>query len=370
MLPTYKQYLYKVLTKSIFSVFAIALAGPQLLAQPVMQASHAESYVIQPLEFHVIDIERPFTRQGKLFNSLRYIYLEASRPATSQEARTLTRAEKRAIKRRRRRKSQLKKTHVPWEGQLLKVFRLGPPMPDQDQVIIRENFENKLRRYRDKVLNQRNQKIDELAFRGLPIAKSMNSKKVASLLETGDDDDELGSEEINQEQANAGSFCGGVKQDCCVIEQENYCKPSLVCIEISKDSQLTASRFAESELAKSQATDSNSVQTKSKSICVDAEERKIELACGDFEQKCCKGLSNSSGLICSEGMCQLPPIKPQRIKTPVGILQISKVNQVYNDQGELIKSVVQAAVRYDALRSSKGNRALNAIRLGDYARWY
>ena len=360
MLPTYKQYLYKVLIHSIFSVFVMIIARPKLLAQPVMQASHAESYIIKDLEFHVIDIERPFTRQGKLFNSLRYIYLEASRPATSQEARTLTRAEKRALKRRRKRKSQLKKARIPWEGQLLKVFRLGPPMPDQDQALIREGFENKLRRHRDKILSQRNQKIDELAFRGLPIAKSMTSKKVASLLETGDDDDELGSEEITQEQANAGSFCGGIRQDCCVIEQENYCKPSLVCIKISE-----ASSYTDSQL-----TGSNSAQTKSKSICVDAEERKLELACGDFEQKCCKGLCNSSSLICSGNMCELPPIKPQRIKTPVGILQISKVNQVYNEQGELIKSVVQAAVRYDALRSSKSNRALNAIRLGDHARWY
>ena len=365
MLPTYKQYLYKVLIHSIFSVFVMVIARPKLLAQPVMQASHAESYIIKDLEFHVIDIERPFTRQGKLFNSLRYIYLEASRPATSQEARPLTRAEKRALKRRRKRKPQLKKARIPWEGQLLKVFRLGPPMPDQDQAVIREGFENKLRRHRDKILSQRNQKIDELAFRGLPIAKSMTSKKVASLLETGDDDDELGSEEITQEQANAGSFCGGIRQDCCVIEQENYCKPSLVCIKISE-----ASSYTDSQLIKSQLSGSNSAQTKSKSICVDAEERKLELACGDFEQKCCKGLCNSSSLICSENMCELPPIKPQRIKTPVGILQISKVNQVYNEQGELIKSVVQAAVRYDALRSSKSNRALNAIRLGDHARWY
>lgn len=352
MLPTNKQFLYKVLTHSIFNFCVLAIAGSKLSAQPVTQATHAKSYSIQALEFRVVDIERPITRQGKLLNSLRYIYLESSRPATSQEAREATRAEKRAIKRRQKRRSRATANHVPWEGQLLKVFRLGPPMPDQDQAVIREEFEKKLRNHRDKILGERNQKIDSLAFRGLPIAKSKASKKVASLLETGDDDDELGSEELTQDQAQAGSFCGGLKQECCLIDQENYCKPSLVCVE----------RLNETE------ADSNSVKTTS--ICVDAEERKVELACGEFEQRCCEGYCHSSSLICSENMCQLPPIKPQRIKTPVGILQISKVNQVYDEHGELVKSVVQAAVRYDALRSSKDNRALNAIRLGDYARWY
>ena len=364
MLPTNKQYLYKVLLSSIFSVSAMIITKTQLLAQPVVQASHAESYAIQALEFHVIDIERPFTRQGKLLNSPRYVYLEASRPATSAETRSLSRAEERALKRRQKKRTntQAKSPNTPWQGQLLKVFRMGPPMPDQDQIMIREEFENKLRQHRDQVLNHRNQRIDERAFRGLPIAKSSVSKNVASLLETGDDDDELGSEELTRDQATVGSFCGGLKQSCCIIEKESYCKPSLVCVpqkSLSKTEELLPN---DSKL--------NSNGPALKQLCMDAEERKLELACGDFEQRCCRGTCKSSSLMCSENMCQLPPMKPQRIKTPVGILQISKVNQVYNDQGELIKSVVQATVRYDALRSSKDNRALNAIRLGDYARWY
>ena len=159
-----------------------------------------------------------------------------------------------------------------------------------------------------------------------------------------------------------GSFCGGLKQSCCVIEQESYCKPSLVCVSQEPLTKTEDPTLNDPKLSSS--------KPRLKQFCMDAEERKLELACGDFEQRCCQGACKSSNLICSENECQLPPMKPQRIKTPVGILQISKVNQVYNDQGELIKSVVQATVRYDALRSSRDNRALNAIRLGDYARWY
>lgn len=339
MFTTNKQYLFKVFISSVFSFCFLLNSSQSVVAQPIAQASHATSYEIKALEFHVVDIERPFTRQGKLLNTPRNIYLESSRPATAQEARALSRAEKRALKRRQRRnRYKTQAENIPWEGQILKVFRLGPPMPNQDQEALREDFEQKLRQYREQKLTQRNQKIDDLAFRGLPVAKSQAPKQVASLLETGDDDDELGSEELQQGKVDVGSFCGGADQACCEIEQEAYCKPSLVCVS---------------------------------NKCIKAEIHKENLTCGDFEQRCCDhSICHVSSLVCSDHRCQLPPLKPQRIKTPVGILQISKVKQVYNEQGELIKSIVQATVRYDALKSSKNNRAFNAIRIGDYARWY
>ena len=64
----------------------------------------------------------------------------------------MSRAEKRALKRQQKNvKHQAKSPNTPWQGQLLKVFRMGPPMPDQDQTMIREEFEDKLRQHRDQV---------------------------------------------------------------------------------------------------------------------------------------------------------------------------------------------------------------------------
>ena len=47
MLPTNKRYLYKLLLSSFFSFGALIITKTQLLAQTVVQASHAESYAIQ-----------------------------------------------------------------------------------------------------------------------------------------------------------------------------------------------------------------------------------------------------------------------------------------------------------------------------------
>lgn len=296
-------------------------------AQSTAGLDHQEQQSIGALTFSVVNIQRPLTRSGKTLVSPRHIYLLASREPSTQEARRLAASEKRALKRRakrRRRKSRasLVSGPRPWEGRLLKTFRLGPPRPRIYPTPAHLKYFEQMRAYEKDLLEKRNQKLTTLSAKGSPIALSTPAAPV-ELLEESDDDDELSG-------AEDGEICGHEGEACCQTTRRGSCDSGLMCVD---------------------------------SRCIPPPP-----PCGGFEQACCDKAPacRRSALYClisdtsSDRACLFPPPKPERIKTPIGILEIIEV------EGRLIK----ATVRYDALQSRKNNQPLNAIRQGDKAVWY
>ena len=281
----------------------------------------------ESLHFTVVDIHRPHMREGKTLNAPRYIYLQASREPTKSEARRLTPSEKRALKSRRlTKKSKRGSSRTPkanqssldqtWEGRLLKASRLGPPR----ERSYSERYVNALRRYEEKIITEKRASLAALAEAGSPIALS-SPIAPANLLESSDDDDEMsGSED--------GEICGHLGEQCCITQESPLCDTGLDCV---------------------------------KNRCLNPPK-----PCGGFEQSCCdEGLAcRRAPLRCladqSGQRCLLPPLPPERLKTPIGILEITEV------QGRLIKAIV----KYDALNPQIDDQPLNAIRRGDEAKWY
>ena len=267
------------------------------------------------VSFKVTDIKRPVTRGGRtLISSPRDIYLEASRSPTSAEARPLSKSEKRALKRRFRRSSL-----DTWQGRILRVYRLGPEEMKEFPTEAHQRYFSQLRDYEAQLIAERDAKLAALSETGSPIALS-TPKADPSLLETSDDDDELsGSEE--------GEICGHLGEPCCQTTRRGSCDTKLMCVEGS---------------------------------CVYPPD-----PCGGFEQSCCDQGARClrGGQVCDESSltCIVPPPPPERLKIPVGVIEIVAV---YDN------NIVKARVRFDALKPQRKSKPLNAIRVGDEATWY
>ena len=343
-----KEMDYKRSDWSLFQgfVFLIIIGlSPALYAQNSPYDERVD--IEQPeLFFTVVDIQRPITRIGKTLTSPRHIYLFASREPKPVEARQLARSEKRALKRRRRSSksrrrrrgakqeaqgSSLIHTAAPWEGRLLKASRLGPPR----QRAYRPTYLQRLREYEATKIKLRDEAIAAQSENGSPIALSTPAASV-DLLESSDDDDELSG-------AEDGEICGHLNEPCCQTTTRGSCEVTsqqpLMCVQLLDEK--SGDR---------------------KSVC-----RPPPEPCGGFEQMCCKEeLScRRAALRClaRDGYaerCLLPDLPPERLKTPIGILEIVEV------QGRLVK----AAVRYDALIPQRNHQPLNAVKRGDQAIWY
>ena len=295
--------------------------------------SLASQNKLDAVSFTVVDVKRPVTRWGRQLSAPRYIYLMASRPPSGREARRLAKSEKRALRKSRRSRKSRKSRNPqdnsvalskarPWDGRWLKVYRLSPAEAPEVDAEAQSQLEDHLRRYEQSLIDQRDARLAELSRGGSPIALS-TPKASPDLLESSDDDDELSG-------AEEGEICGHQGEPCCQTTQRASCDTGLMCVK-------------------------NSCQPPPK-------------PCGGFEQECCQeGLACKSrfGLVClsdqgGEKSCLIPPPLPERLKSPVGIVEIVEV------RGRLVKAIV----RSDALRPKRKKRSLNAIYLGDEATWY
>ena len=281
------------------------------------------------LYFKVVDIQRPLTRYGKTLTSPRYIYLQASREPTVPEARKLASSEIRALKRRTKRRRGRAQRKVQkemigpqaWERRLLKAFRFGPPRASNFPTPAHERYFDHLRSLEKKREAKRKEYLETLASEGSPIALTRPTAP-SDLLESSDDDDEILGEET-------GEICGHQGEPCCKQTTRGPCDIGLMCVE-----------------------DHCALPPP---------------LCGGFEQICCsKGRSCiRDGLKCLTSdsgieQCLFPPPPAERVKTPIGILEIIEV------QGQVVK----ALVRYDALKPQGADQPLNALRRGDLAIWY
>ena len=323
---------------SLVACPALCWAAP--LDDSRAMTSSSESAQVQTgsgeVTFTVVDVRRPVTRAGRRLTSPRYVYLMASRAPSKGEARPLAKSEKRALRKKRKsRKARGRKSREvqaaspglprirPWEGRWLKVYRLSPAEAQEIDTQARDELEGRMRQYEQRLIDQRDAYLAELSRGGSPIALS-TPKASPDLLESSDDDDELSG-------AEEGEICGHQGEPCCQTTQRASCDTGLMCVK-------------------------NSCQPPPK-------------PCGGFEQECCAegpACKPRFGLVCLSDQgggqsCLIPPPLPERLKSPVGVLEVVEV------RGHLIKAIV----RSDALRPKRrGVKSLNAIYLGDEATWY
>jgi len=304
----------------------VSQSGDMLRGQPHHSGGQGK------VSFKVVDVKRPVTRWGRRLSAPRYIYLMASRSPSRAEARRLARSEKRALRKSRKSRKPRKPRQPelapratgvrPWEGRYLGVYRLGPAQAREFPTQVHLDYFDQLRAYEQRLIDERDAHLAEISRGGSPIALS-TPKASPDLLESSDDDDELSG-------AEEGEICGHQGEPCCQTTQRGSCDTGLMCVKGSCQPPPTP--------------------------------------CGGFEQECCAEAPacRRTGLIClpDEGgaqACLMPPPLPERLKTPVGVVEIIEVN------GPLVKAVV----RSDALKSRRRRaRPLNAIYLGDEATWY
>jgi hypothetical protein len=312
-------------------------AAPSDDPQEVSASSEAQIAQddLGPLSFTVVDVRRPVTRWGRKLSSPRYIYLMASRPPSRSEARRLAKNERRALRKSRRgrksrrasREREIQPSSAarmrPWEGRRLNVYRLGPAEAQEIDAQAHNQLENRMRKYEQRLIDDRDARLAELSSDGSPIALS-TPKASADLLESSDDDDELSG-------AEEGEICGHQGEPCCQTTKRASCDTGLMCVK-------------------------NSCQPPPK-------------PCGGFEQECCAEGPDCYprfGLVCLSDQgggqsCLIPPPLPERLKSPVGVVEVVEV------RGSLVKAIV----RSDALKPRRRkSRSLNAIYLGDEATWY
>ena len=215
----------------------------------------------------------------------------------------------------------------PWEGRLLRVYRLSPAEQRDYPTAEHLAYFEQLRDYERRLIEARDAKLAELSSAGSPIAPKA-PKASPEDLERGDDDDEISGDE-------EGEICGLDGQACCQTTRRGPCDTGLMCVK-----------------------------------------QKCQLPprpCGGFEQICCaegdpcrvqRGRSTSM-FSCmpsdmGEQQCLIPPPKPERLKTPIGLLEVVSVKN----------EVIKALVRRDILKDRSASDSINAISIGDRATWH